>query len=124
MRRVIGMEIPGGGIYSGEVDEKGCPNSTKGTCAWSGGISYTGHWVDGKMHGVGTMYHADGKQVYGVWYEGELIYEFKHQKQEPTEVPEQRPNNPPVKNKKIVALLIGNNNSQHFTTLNNCQNDI
>lgn len=124
MRRVIGMEIPGGGIYSGEVDEKGCPNSTKGTCAWSGGISYTGHWVNGKMHGVGTMYYADGKQVYGVWYEGELIYEFKHQKQEPTEVPEQRPNNPPVKNKKVVALLIGNCNYISEKKLNNCIDDV
>lgn len=124
MRRVIGMEIPGGGIYSGEVDENGCPNSTKGTCAWSGGISYTGHWVNGKMHGVGTMHYADGKQVYGVWYEGELIYEFKHQKQEPTEVPEQRPNNPPVKNKKVVALLIGNCNYISEKNLNNCIDDV
>lgn len=130
MHKVIGLEMPDGGIYSGEIDEHGRPNSTIGTCAWNGGVAYTGHWIAGKMHGVGTMYYADGKQVYGVWYEGELIYEFRHQKQDHTETLEPDNttppvnNNPPVNNKKIAALLIGNNNYKSGNNLSNCINDV
>ena len=136
MSKVMGLEMPDGGIYSGEIDEFGRPNSTKGTCAWNGGTAYTGHWIAGKMHGVGTMYYADGRKVYGVWYEGELIYEFKHHKQDHTETSEpdnttppvnnNQPvnNQPPVNNKKIVALLIGNNNYVSEKALSNCISDV
>lgn len=129
--------LPDGGLYFGHLSQSGLPEGSNGTCIWkSRKMKYIGNWLDGKMHGVGTMYYADGKQVYGVWYEGELIYEFKHHKQDHTETSEpdnttspvnnNQPvnNQPPVNNKKIVALLIGNNNYKSGNNLSNCINDV
>lgn len=128
MRKSKRIVLEDGGIYYGECNKDGLPESLDSSCYWDNDtdekVSYLGQWVNGKIHGVGTMYYADGRQVYGVWYEGELIYKFKHQKQDSIDVPEQTPNNRPTNNKKIIALLIGNNNYQSEKSLNNCINDV
>ena len=124
MKKSKSFNLPDGGLYYGELNLKGLPDSLDSIGMWDDGRRYIGQWVKGKIHGVGTMYYADGRQVYGMWYKGELIYEFKHQRQEPAEIPVQIPYNPPVKNKKIVALLIGNNNYISEKNLNNCIDDV
>lgn len=118
------FNLPDGGLYYGEFNIKGLPDSLDSIGMWDDGRRYIGQWVNGKIHGVGTMYYADGQQVFGMWYKGELIYEFKHHRQDQTEVPEQVPNTTPEKNKKIIALLIGNNNYKSEKNLNNCINDV
>lgn len=111
--------LPDGGRYMGDVSSDGKPYGSDGTCVWrSKGQKYIGHWLDGKMHGTGTMYYSGGKQVYGVWYEGELIYEFAKPTGENNVDPYYRPNT-----QKITALLVGNNNYPD-KPLRNCVNDV
>ena len=37
----------------------------------TGGEKWTGMWKNGKKHGEGTKTSEDGKQLKGVWCEGE-----------------------------------------------------
>jgi len=44
-----------------------------GTIAWPDGHRYVGHFLDGQMHGWGTMTQSDGKAVDGLWRHGEFV---------------------------------------------------
>lgn len=44
-----------------------------GTYTWADGKSYSGVWVDGKMHGKGTFKWKDGNE-----YNGEYQNDLKH----------------------------------------------
>ena len=110
--------FPDGGLYIGTLDENGLPHSVRASCVWPDGRSYLGSWVNGTMSGIGTLY-KDGVAVhYGYWWNGELLNEAPTR----TEVPLSET---PISNKKIVALLIGNNNySYPSTKLDNCVSDV
>jgi len=43
-----------------------------GTMAWPDGHTYVGRFLDGQMHGWGTMTQSDGKVVDGLWRHGEF----------------------------------------------------
>lgn len=117
--------LPDGGRYLGDVSDSGKPEGAAGVCVWKEkGLKYIGHWCDGMMHGVGTMYYRDGKEVRGVWYEGELIYEFVKDYQSP--IISEEPNRqtmPQDKKQRIAALLIGNDDYPS-NPLTNCIYDV
>ena len=83
-------------------------------------MKYIGHWLNGKMHGTGTMCYPGDRKVYGVWYEGELIYEFVKSFSDTNDF-ENFPD--PSHKQKITALLIGNN-EYPTKPLRNCVNDV
>ncbi|CAF4063969.1 unnamed protein product, partial [Adineta steineri] len=37
---------------------------------WSNHDNYVGHWIDNKMHGLGTMRYADRRIYTGGWLNG------------------------------------------------------
>ncbi|CAF1494282.1 unnamed protein product [Adineta steineri] len=37
---------------------------------WSNHDNYVGHWIDSKMHGLGTMRYADRRVYTGGWLNG------------------------------------------------------
>lgn len=116
-------KFPDGGLYFGELNEKGLPESHEASCTWANGRSYVGAWVNGTMSGVGTL-NDNGKVVYGYWWKGELLHEFNQENPKipssPTPHPSSRPT--PLPNNKVAALLIGNNNYTD-KPLNNCIKD-
>lgn len=97
------IKLNDGGIYHGEVNKNGLPQSSDGTCTWVGKkMSYSGGWIDGKMAGIGTLYENGKVKYRGFWWEGELIHIFGNE-----ELPKPEEKLPKNKN-RIVALLIGN----------------
>lgn len=84
MAGVTTLFLPDGGLYIGELNKAGKPESTEASCAWPGGRSYIGSWIDGKMSGVGTLYENGKILKYGYWWNGELQHEFAI----PTETPQ------------------------------------
>lgn len=115
------ITLSDGGIYMGDVSSDGKPHGAAGTGIWkSKGMKYIGHWLNGKMHGTGTMYYLGDRKVYGVWYEGELIYEFVKSFSDTNDF-ENFPD--PSHKQKITALLIGNN-EYPTKPLRNCVNDV
>lgn len=117
-------KFPDGGLYFGELNDKGLPESYEASCTWDNGKSYVGAWVNGTMSGVGTL-NDNGKIIYGYWWKGELLHEFNQESpaipSSPTPQPSPRPT-PSPNNNKVAALLIGNNNYTD-KPLNNCIKD-
>lgn len=110
--------FPDGGLYIGTLDENGLPHSVRASCVWPDGRSYLGSWVNGTMSGIGTLYKNGVAVHYGYWWKGELLNEVPIR----TEVPISEK---PISNKKIVALLIGNNDYFYpITKLDNCISDV
>ena len=129
MSRSRSYNLSDGGLYYGELNSSGLPESLNASGIWDDGKRYVGQWKDGKISGVGTMYYPDGKEIYGYWWEGELLHEFKTTSSStpspssPTPAPTWQPSSPnPQENHKVAALLIGNNNYTD-KPLNNCIKD-
>ena len=116
--------LPDGGRYCGDVSDAGLPEGASGIGIWKNkGLKYIGHWCDGMMHGTGTMYYSDGREVHGVWYEGSLIYEFIKDYDNPITSENNNSFTPPAEKQKITALLIGNNDYPE-NPLHNCIYDV
>lgn len=79
------------------------------------GSRYEGYLVNGKMHGVGTLYKTNGEIVRGFWFEGELIHIFST---EPETTHTHKNLN------TITALLIGNDYPGEECNLPNCVSDV
>lgn len=96
------IKLNDGGIYHGEVNKNGLPQSSDGTCTWVGkNMSYSGGWIDGKMAGIGTLYENGKVKYRGFWWEGELIHIFGNEEQP-------KPEEKLPKNKtKMAAVLVG-----------------
>ena len=110
--------FPDGGLYIGTLDENGLPHSVRASCVWPDGRSYLGSWVNGTMSGIGTLYKNGVAVRYGYWWDGELLNEAPIRTEAPL-------SETPISNKKIVALLIGNDNySYPSTKLDNCVSDV
>lgn len=113
------IKLNDGGIYHGEVNENGLPQSSDGTCTWVGKkMSYSGGWIDGKMAGIGTLYENGKVKYRGFWWEGELIHIFGNE--EPPKPEDKLPKN---KN-KIAALLVGCNYERGNSPLPYCVNEV
>lgn len=113
------IKLNDGGIYHGEVNKNGLPQSSDGTCTWVGKkMSYSGGWIDGKMAGIGTLYENGKVKYRGFWWEGELIHIFGNE--EPSKPQDRLPKN---KN-KIVALLVGCNYESGSNPLPFCVKEI
>ncbi len=110
--------LPDGGLYLGELDANGYPNSERATATWSNGTAYLGSWVNGKMHGVGTFYEGGRVKYRGFWWEGELLHIFGTEEANKPEV-----KLPPNKN-KIAALLVGCNYENSNSPLLCCVNEV
>lgn len=109
------FNLQDGGLYYGDLNSKGLPDSLDSIGMWDDGRRYIGQWVNGRVHGVGTMYYPDGSVVRGFWYNNELLHTFGNQ--------------PPVsqlpKNQnKIAALLVGNDYKYTDHPLKNCVSDV
>lgn len=68
--------LPDGGLYIGELNSAGRPESTEASCAWPDGRSYIGAWANGEMCGIGTLYNRGKAVKYGYWWRGELLHDF------------------------------------------------
>lgn len=101
-----------GSVYFGNVNDDGLPHGRHGTYIWEDGRRYIGSWQNGKKHGVGRLYDADGNETYGFWFEDEFLHEFKKQ-----DTPSR-----PINKQRVTALLIGNNEYPN-QTLHNCVKD-
>lgn len=127
MSRSKSYNLSDGGLYFGELNTSGLPDSLNASGIWDDGKRYVGQWVNGKISGVGTMYYPDDREVYGYWWEGELLHEFKSGPTPSSPIsnpaPSELPSTPtPPINHKVAALLIGNNNYSD-KRLNNCIKD-
>lgn len=69
VRNVENMEVPNGGVYTGQAREDGQPHG-HGTQRWPDGTVYTGSWASGAAHGRGKLLKADGCGYDGQWMEG------------------------------------------------------
>ena len=69
------VEIPGEGVYTGDL--RGMTFHGYGTYESYvvGGTSYEGEWKDGVYHGQGTLTFANGSQVKGQFKNGSLYGE-------------------------------------------------
>lgn len=128
MSRSRSYNLPDGGLYYGELNASGLPESLNASGIWDDGKRYVGQWKDGQISGVGTLYYSDGREIYGYWWEGELLHEFKKVGMPsdaplPSSNPLNQPDPPkPQDNYKVAALLIGNNNYID-KPLSNCVKD-
>lgn len=123
MERSRGYNLPDGGLYYGELNEAGLPESLNASGLWDDGKRYVGQWKDGKISGVGTMYSADGREIYGYWWEGELLHEFIKASDNPITSENNISFTPPAEKQKITALLIGNE-AYPDNPLRNCIYDV
>lgn len=124
--------LPDGGLYIGELNANGLPESQEASCAWENGKSYIGAWVNGTMCGVGTLYNRGKVEKYGYWWKGELLHDFSISTNDiDTCQYENLPNKPNHPSQpecprttahKITALVIGNNNYPN-SPLQNCIKD-
>lgn len=110
--------FPDGGLYIGALDENGLPHSVRASCVWPDGRSYLGSWVNGTISGIGTLYKEGIIVHHGYWWKGELLNEA------PIRTDVTLSENP-VSSKKILALLIGNNDYNYpDKKLANCISDV
>lgn len=124
------IRLKDGGLYFGELNSDGLPESEMASCRWEN-RTYMGSWVYGTMSGIGTLYDENGKVIHhGFWWKGEFLNEIAFQPTIPPQgsVPPQSNfpsgNQPPInKNKNITALLVGNCNYGGDNDLNNCIED-
>lgn len=120
--------LPDGGLYIGELNANGLPESQEASCAWGNGQSYIGAWSNGLMCGIGTLYDRGKVIKYGYWWKGELLHDFHTSTNDDTQdnynyqSPTNRPESGPTTVHKITALVIGNNNYPQ-SPLNNCIKD-
>lgn len=54
LRHVTAIEIKPQTVYSGYIDQNGCP-SLQGTLVWPDGTKYEGEWLDGQANGKGKL---------------------------------------------------------------------
>ncbi|MBD5304856.1 MAG: CHAT domain-containing protein [Bacteroides sp.] len=120
--------LPDGGLYIGELNDDGLPESQEASCAWDNGQSYIGAWANGSMCGVGTLYDRGEIVKYGYWWKGELLHDFSMPTNEELPygnnqpIPPEYPESQPITAHKITALVIGNNDYP-TSPLNNCIKD-
>ena len=73
------FNLQDGGLYYGNLNSKGLPDSLDSIGMWDDGRRYIGQWVNGRVHGVGTMYYPDGSVIRGFWYNNDLLHTFDNQ---------------------------------------------
>ncbi len=69
------LDIPGEGIYSGQLRGHTFHGYGTYTSYVVGGTSYEGEWKDGVFHGHGTLTYANGSQVICQFKDGFLYGE-------------------------------------------------
>ena len=79
MGKSSAFNLQDGGLYYGNLNSKGLPDSLDSIGMWDDGRRYIGQWVNGRVHGVGTMYYPDGSVIRGFWYNNELLHTFDNQ---------------------------------------------
>ena len=115
MGKSSSFNLPDGGLYYGDLNLRGLPDSLDSIGMWDDGRRYIGQWVNGKIHGVGTMYYPDGSVIRGFWYNSELLHTFDNQ----------GPISHLPKNKnRIAVLLVGNDYPGTDDHLPNCVNEV
>jgi len=115
MGKSSAFNLQDGGLYYGNLNSKGLPDSLDSIGMWDDGRRYIGQWVNGRVHGVGTMYYPDGSVIRGFWYNNELLHTFDNQ----------APISHLPKNKnKIAVLLVGNDYPGTDDHLPNCVNEV
>ena len=72
------IDYSDGSYYDGEVNYEGEPDGY-GELHWADGAHYAGYFVNGKIHGRGTMRHSDnteftGELRDGEFFEGKMVY--------------------------------------------------
>ena len=65
------VEIPGQGIYTGQLRGNTFHGYGRYVSYAVGGVSYEGEWKDGVFHGQGTMTFANGATLSGEFKDGE-----------------------------------------------------
>ena len=63
MGKSSAFNLQDGGLYYGNLNSKGLPDSLDSIGMWDDGRRYIGQWVNGRVHGVGTMYYPDGSVI-------------------------------------------------------------
>lgn len=134
-------QMSDGGLYIGDLNSEGLPESQEAACAWPDGRSYLGMWVKGQMCGVGKLFLHGELRHFGYWWKGELLHEFpledaflqefsndpvSHPSYTPYSSPQHSSPPSPTQdsacNTSVAALVIGNN-SYSKSPLNNCVKD-
>ncbi len=70
--RTATIEIPGEGIYTGQLRGMTFHGSGKYVSYVVGGTSYEGEWENGVFHGQGTLTFANGSQLAGEFKDGSI----------------------------------------------------
>ena len=66
------LDIPGEGIYTGQLRGMTFHGVGKYESYAVGGTSYVGEWKDGYFHGPGTLTFSNGSQLVGDFHHGHL----------------------------------------------------
>ncbi len=70
--RTATLDIPGEGIYTGQLRGMTFYGYGKYESYEVGGTSYEGYWKDGVFHGQGTLTFANGSQLVGEFKDGSI----------------------------------------------------
>ena len=97
-----------GSKYAGEFEES--YEHGQGTMVYENGDKYVGQWKEGYEHGQGTMEYANGDRYVGLWEDGKKAEGKTTLAKFTTD-------------ENYYALIIGNNNYEHWEDLDAAEND-